>query len=251
WLDGPGSGQMELKVDGSAVPPEPAPPEPFTVPTVRIRSFPVTGPAHEVEVLNTGGGALTVLGAALDLEQPGVAYDAVGLPGSTASTLASMEPQALAAQISSRKPQLLVFWYGTNESGQADLDAAKLRTEYGALIARLKKDAGGSECLLIGTTDRLQQRADGGWELAPGLAKVAKALPEVAREQGCAYWSARSAMGGDNSMSRWQRDGLAHTDGIHLSPEGYEKLAGLFLSDLLAAYEASKAQPSALAAEGR
>ncbi len=250
WLDGPGAGKMDVKVDGSTMPGEPPPPEPFATPTVRISSFPVTGPAHEVEVLNTGGGPITVLGAALDLEQPGVAYDAVGLPASTASTLASMEPQALAAQLSSRKPQLLVFWYGTNESGQADLDAAKLRTEYGALIARLKKDAGGSECLLIGTTDRMQQRADGGWEPAPALAKVAKALPEVAREQGCAYWSARAAMGGDHSMLRWQRDGLGHTDGIHLTPEGYEKLAGSFLSDLLAAYETFKAQPPTVAVEG-
>ncbi|MCY1082005.1 GDSL-type esterase/lipase family protein [Archangium lansingense] len=250
WLDGPGSGQLEVKVDGSAMPPEPAPPEPFTAPTVRVRSFPVTGPAHDIEVINQGGGPLTVLGAALDLEQKGIAYDAVGLPGSTASTLASMEPQARSAQLSSRKPQLLVFWYGTNESGQADLDAEKLRTEYGTLISQLRKDAGGAECLVIGTTDRLQQRADGGWEEAPALARVVTALPEVARAQGCAYWSPRAAMGGDLSMLRWQRDGLGHTDGIHLTPEGYEKLAGTFLSDLLAAYETFKAQPPALATEG-
>ena len=250
WLDGPGSGRMEVKVDGSALPPEPAPPEPFTVPTVRIRSFPVTGPAHDIEVLNQGGGTLTVLGAALDLEQKGIAYDAVGLPGSTASTLASVDPQALSAQLSSRKPQLLVFWYGTNESGQPDLDAEKLRTEYGALISRLRKDAGGAECLVIGTTDRLQPGADGSWEQAPALARVVTALPEVARAQGCAYWSPRAAMGGDWSMLRWQREGLGHTDGIHLTPEGYEKLAGSFLSDLLAAYEVFKTQPPALAAEG-
>jgi len=250
WLDGPGAGQPELKVDGSAMPPEPPPPEPFTAPTVRIRSFPVTGPAHEVEVLNQGGGPLTVLGAALDLERPGVTYDVAGLPGSTASTLASHEPQALAAQLSSRKPHLLVFWYGTNESGEAHLDAGKLRTEYGTLISRLKKDAGGAECLLIGTTDRLQQDADGTWAVAPGLATVTAVLPEVAREQGCAYWSARAAMGGEHSMLRWQRAGLGHEDGTHLTPEGYEKLAGMFLSDLIAAYEAFKAQPPPLAAEG-
>ncbi|MFL5357638.1 GDSL-type esterase/lipase family protein [Archangium sp.] len=250
WLDGPGSGKMELKVDGSPVPPEPPPPEPFATPTVRIRSFPVTGPAHEVEVLNQGGGSLTVLGAALDLEQKGIAYDAAGLPGSTAATLASEDPVALAAQLSSRKPQLLVFWYGTNESALADLDADKLRTEYGALIARLKKDAGGAECLLIGTTDRMQQRPDGTWEEAPALARVVKALPEVAKAQGCAYWSARAAMGA-GGMTRWQHEGLGHTDGTHLTPEGYEKLAGMFLSDLLAAYESFKAQPPELASEGR
>jgi hypothetical protein len=51
-------------------------------------------------------------------------------------------------------------------------------------------------------------------------------------------------------MLRWRHAGLGHPDGIHLTPEGYEKLAGLFLADLLAAYEAFKAQPPNLAAEG-
>ena len=251
WLDGPGGGKMEVQVDGSAVPPEPPPPEPFATPTVRIRSFPVTGTAHEVAVRNQGGGPLTVLGAALDLEQPGLTYDAVGLPGATAATVASMEPRALAEQLSSRQPRLLVFWYGTNESGLEGLDAEGLRTGYGALIARLKKDAGGAECLVLGTTDRSIQQADGSWRDAPGLATVSEVLPEVAKAQGCAYWSARAAMGGADSMARWRQEGLGHADGTHLTPEGYAKLAGLFLGDFLAAYESFKAQPPALAVEGR
>ena len=250
WLDGPGAGRLEVTVDGTAVPPEPPPPEPFQTPTVRIRSFPVSGPAHDVAVLNPGGGPITVLGAALDLEQRGLVYDAVGLPGATAATVASMEPQALAAQLSSRKPRLLVFWYGTNESGLEKLDAEKLRTGYGELIDRLKKDAGGAECLVLGSTDRQSQRADGTWEEAPGLATVATVLPEVARERGCAYWSARAAMGGERAMLRWQQEGMGNPDGVHLTAEGYQKLAGLFVSDFLAAYEAFKAQPPKLAVEG-
>ncbi|WP_434383923.1 GDSL-type esterase/lipase family protein [Melittangium boletus] len=252
WLDGPGAGRLDVKVDGAAISPEPPPPEPFTTPTVRVRSFPVPGPAHLLSVTNAGGGPVTVLGAALDLERPGVTYDAVGLPGATAATVAAMEPQALAAQLSSRKPQLLVFWYGTNESALPALDAATLRADYGALIARLKHDAGGAECLVLGTTDRQQQRAEGTWEETPSLGTVVTALPEVAREQGCAYWSARAAMGGERAMLRWQKEGLGHADGTHLTPEGYQRLAGLLLADLQSAYEAFKQNPPpALASEGR
>ncbi|HSP77841.1 MAG TPA: GDSL-type esterase/lipase family protein, partial [Myxococcaceae bacterium] len=247
WLDGPGAGQMEVQVDGTAMPPEPPPPEPFTRPTVRIRSFPVEGAAHEVRVDNVGReGQVTVLGAALDLEQPGVIYDAVGLPGATAATQASLEREALAAQLGARKPRLLVLWYGTNESAEEGLDGEALRREYGALVARLREDAGGAECLLLGTTDRVQP--DG--SEAPSLGKVREVLPRVAREQGCAYWSPRAAMGGAGSMSRWQREGLGHADGVHLTPEGYAKLAGSFVSDLLGAYEAFKTQPPKLAEGG-
>ena len=55
----------------------------------------------------------------------------------------------------------------------SDLDAEKLRAEYGTLIARLRKDAGGAECLVLGTTDRLRQREDGSG--APGLARCGRA----------------------------------------------------------------------------
>jgi lysophospholipase L1-like esterase len=251
WLDGPGSGHAEVKVDGAPIPPEPPPPEPFTAPTVRVRSFPVRGPAHLLTVTNAGGGPLSLLGAALDLEQPGITYDAVGLPGATAAVVADMEPHALAAQLSSRKPQLLVFWYGTNESGLEHLEGPALRATYGALIARLKKDAGGAECLVLGSTDRQEQRAEGTWVDAPGLATVVSVLPEVARDQGCAYWSARAAMGGERAMLAWQKQGLGHADGTHLTPEGYARLAEQLLADVLAAYESFKAQPPALASEGR
>lgn len=250
WLDGPGTGQMEVRVDGTEAPPEPPPPEPFTTPTVRLRSFPVSGQAHTLEVRNLGGGTLTVLGAALDSEQPGLGYDAVGLPGATAFTLRDMDPQALAAQLSARKPQLLVLGYGTQESDRTDLEAETLRRDYGALIARLRADAGGAECLLLGPPDRLRQREDGSWMEAPGLATVLAVLPEVAREQGCAYWSARAAMGGERSFLRWQRTGLSEVDGARLTSAGQERLAATFLLDLLQAYESFKSRPAELAAEG-
>ena len=170
----PGTGQVEVKVDGSAVPPEPPPPEPS--PRPRCASAPSPSPAPPTRWRCSAGGPLTVLGAALDLERPGLVYDAVGLPGATASTLAGMDPQALAAQLSSRKPQLLVFWYGTNESGQADLDAEKLRAEYGTLIARLRKDAGGAECLVRHHGPAAAARGRP-WEEAPGLARCWPCCP--------------------------------------------------------------------------
>jgi lysophospholipase L1-like esterase len=244
WLDAPGAGKLEVKVDGAPVPPEEPQPTPATVPTVRIRAFPVTGPVHSVEVSNAGGGPITVLGASLDFEQPGVTYDSAGLPGSTAFTLSHYEPAALDAQLTARKPQLLVLWYGTNEASLPDLDPQALHQEYVALISRLRASTG-AECLLIGPTDRLMQDPNGQWTEAPSLGRVLTTLPAVAREAGCAYWSARAAMGGERSMLHWQRSDpiLGHADGTHLTQPGYEQLAASFVKELLGAYEAYKAAP--------
>ncbi|WP_224244556.1 GDSL-type esterase/lipase family protein [Hyalangium gracile] len=245
WLDAPGAGKMEVKVDGQPVPPEDPPPAPVTAPTVRIRTFPVTGPAHSLEVTNAGEGPITVLGASLDFEQPGVTYDSVGLPGSTAFTLSRHDPAALDTQLAARKPQLLVLWYGTNEAGLPDLDPETFRKEYVTLLSRLRASTG-AECLLIGPTDRLVQDTNGRWTEAVALGRVLSTLPAVAREAGCAYWSARAAMGGERSMMRWQRAEpvLGHEDGTHLTQPGYEQLAASFVKELLAAYETYKTAPT-------
>jgi lysophospholipase L1-like esterase len=244
WLEEPGAGKLEVKVDGEAVPAEEPASTPVTAPTVRVRSFPVQGPAHSLEVTNAGDGPITVLGASLDFEQPGVVYDSVGLPGSTAFTLTRYEPTSLDQQLSARKPQLLVLWYGTNEAGIPELEPQALHQEYVALIGRMRASTG-AECLLIGPTDRLQQDANGRWTESVALARVLTTLPAVAREAGCAYWSARAAMGGERSMMRWQRfePVLGHPDGIHLTQEGYERLAASFVKELLTAYESYKAAP--------
>ena len=241
-LDAPDAAAPEIRVDGEAIAPEAPPPEPLTKPTVRIRSFPVTGPAHTVQVtVPEGGGSATVLGASLEYDTPGLVYDALGLPGATAFTARDMDAAALDAQLTARRPDLLVFWYGTNEAELPGLDAGALRQDYAALVSRLRK-ATGAECLLIGPTDRLQQDADGRWTEAPALGKVLATLPQVAKDAGCAYWSARAAMGGERSMQRWQRQPapLGHADGVHLTQAGYAVLANAFVKDLMAAYESTK-----------
>ncbi|RKH56496.1 GDSL-type esterase/lipase family protein [Corallococcus llansteffanensis] len=251
-LDAPDAAAPEIRVDGEVIAPEAPPPEPLTKPTVRIRSFPVTGPEHTVQVtVPEGGGSATVLGASLEYDTPGLVYDALGLPGATAFTARDMDAPALDAQLTARRPDLLVFWYGTNEAELPELDAGGLRQDYAALVSRLRK-ATGAECLLIGPTDRLQQDADGRWTEAPSLGKVLATLPQVAKDAGCAYWSARAAMGGERSMQRWQRQpvALGHADGVHLTQAGYGVLANAFVKDLMAAYESTKkgGEPTASAA---
>ncbi|MCY1039943.1 GDSL-type esterase/lipase family protein [Corallococcus sp. bb12-1] len=251
-LDTPDAAPPVIRVDGEGIAPEAPPPEPLTKPTVRIRSFPVTGAAHTVQVtVPEGGGSATVLGASLEYDTPGLVYDALGLPGATAFTARDMDAAAMDEQFKARRPDLLVFWYGTNEAELPGLDAEALQQDYAALVTRLRK-ATGAECLLIGPTDRLQQDADGRWAEAPALGKVLATLPKVANDAGCAYWSARAAMGGERSMQRWQRqpEALGHADGVHLTQAGYTVLANAFVKDLMAAYESTKkgGEPTASAA---
>jgi lysophospholipase L1-like esterase len=175
-------------------------------------------------------------------DAPGVAYDTLETPGATAFTLNGQELGTLEAQLAPRKPRLLVLRYGALEAGEPSLDAAALRQAYTAAISRLRA-ATGAECLLIGPPDVLQQDPQGRWTEAVALERVLSTLPGVARDAGCAYWSARAAMGGERSMLRWQREvpALGEPDGAQLTPQGAGRLASTFVKELLAGYGASKA----------
>ena len=134
WVSG--ESVPELLLDGAPVPLHAGPPE--AGPGLRITQLPTEGSAHTLELRNPGPGPLTVLGAALEVERPGLIYDALGLPSATASTLASFDAEALAQQLKARRPGLLVLWYGTNESNHPALDGTGYVAEYGALLQRLR-----------------------------------------------------------------------------------------------------------------
>ncbi|MHB8879823.1 MAG: GDSL-type esterase/lipase family protein, partial [Myxococcaceae bacterium] len=155
-------------------------------------------------------------------------------------TLASNPPDGLGLQVGARRPDVFVFFFGTNESLLPALDPQAMRARYGEVLRTLRQASPESDCLLIGPTDRMEQAAAGGWRQAPSQAKVIAGLREVARAERCAFWSARAAMGGPGSIALWveRKPALALPDHVHLTPRGYEVLADALLDDLLAAYEA-------------
>jgi lysophospholipase L1-like esterase len=217
-------------------------PAPRAAPTatghVRIVDFEVVGTSHLLEVVNLGPGPITLFGASLDTHEGGVVYDALGLPGSTALLAEGYDKDAFETQLRHREADLYVLFYGTNESMLAGLDLRAYAEGYRSLLGTLRAASPAAGCLLIAPTDGLERTAAGDWQITKGLEGVIRTIRRIATEEGCAFWSARAAMGGPFSMRRWQlqQPQLGHEDGIHLTPEGYDALAHAFVDDLLAAY---------------
>ncbi len=260
YLKTPDMGRMKVRIDGVEVadlgPPSLATPggaavEPAAAGGLtgmgsargeaRIERFEVKGLSHVIEVENLGPGPVTVFGAALERTDKGLVYDAVGLPGSTVLLADGYDKESFAAQLRARAPDAYVVFYGTNESALSELDPQILRQHYTSFLETLKGAAPEADCVLMGPTDLLAPGADGTVVAAPGTDRVIRTIREVAYSQGCAFWSARAAMGGKLSMRRWQtlRPPLGHEDGVHLTAEGYERLAHAFADDLAAALRAS------------
>jgi lysophospholipase L1-like esterase len=245
YLESSGMGRMRVRVDGVAVAelgPGPAPGEaPPSMPRARVHPIEVKGSSHVIEVENLGEGPITVFGASLEKSASGLVYDALGLPGATVMLADGFHKPTFVEQLRARRPDAYVVFYGTNESALEGLSADTLRTHYVSLLRTLRQASPEADCLLIGPTDRI--RVLPGGEVAEAVAqeRVNRTVREVAEAEGCAYWSARAAMGGPLSMRRWQsvHPPLGHPDGVHLTPEGYEALGRAFADDLNAALRAA------------
>ncbi len=235
YLEEPGGTPPEVIIDGELVP---VPPQQVEVPTVRVVEFAAPGHRHLISLSNPGPKPLSFFGIAHELMKPGIVYDALGLPGATALTLASYEQSSLMQQVGARQPDLLVFFYGTNESGLPQSNVEEMKASYPLLFATMRQAAPGADCLILAPTDRMRWKRDGkGWREAESIDEVTAAMEEVALEQGCAFWRTREVMGGKGSIEKWRKQKLANADHVHLNTPGYQRLAGSLIEELLRAYD--------------
>lgn len=239
YLEQPNQPPPEVTIDGTLVPIE-QPPAAET--GVRVLDFAAPGGKHQISVQNVGPGVLSLYGMSHELMKPGIIYDAFGLPGSTASVFAAYDQQALAVQLNARQPDLFVFFFGTNESALPPDRLDEMKNAYPQIFKTARRSAPDAACLILAPTDRMSARKKV-WKEAESITEVVEAMREIARENGCAFWDTRAVMGGKGAIDVWRKQGLAHRDHVHLNPEGYRKLAGDLISELLRDYDAWSPPP--------
>ena len=241
YLEQPDGGTPEVRIDGKVVA-MPAPSVQLQT-AVRVLELGVPGSRHLISVINPGPGPLSVFGVSHELIRPGIVYDALGLPGSTATTLASYAQQPLAQQLEARQVDLFVLFYGTNESSLSPAAIEEMKRSYPSVIATLRLSSPDAVCLFLGPTDRMSKKGARPWREVESINEVQAALKEIAASNGCAFWSTRDVMGGKDSIAVWRKQKLANKDHVHLTAEGYQKLAGILVGDLMRVYDAWSPPP--------
>ncbi len=235
YQDRPDGPVPDVRIDGRSILVPTASDQPIAA--VRVLELGVPGSRHLVSVANPGPGPLSVFGVSHELIRPGIVYDAFGLPGSTAMTLASYAQQPLAQQLEARQVDLFVLFYGTNESSLHAPAIEEMKRSYPLVLATLRLSSPDAACLFLGPTDRMSKKPKG-WREVESINAVQAAVRLVAEQNGCAFWSTRDVMGGKDSIEVWRKQKLANKDHVHLTPEGYQKLAGNLFGDLMRVYDA-------------
>ena len=77
------------------------------------------------------------------------------------------------------------------------------------------------------------ERYRGRVRTVPRLISLIEVQRRVALAEGCAFFSALDAMGGEGSMGRWVKEGLGWGDMAHLTRKGGVVMGNLFFKALM------------------
>lgn len=191
-----------------------------------LRAWQLRDSGHVVRLQPAGDGPVGLYGAVIERSAGGVVVDQLGIPGMRAEVHLHWQEQLWAEQLARRQPDLVVLAYGTNDLGEVQT-AEAYAAEWLQVLQRLRRAAPQAACLMVGPSDRLGKDDKGQRRPMPRTAEVIAVQKKVAAQMGCAHWDAVAAMGGLGSMAAWRRGRWATQDGVHLTRDGYTRLAEL------------------------
>ncbi len=234
YLEQPAGGEVEVAVRG-------APPERFSTrgpaKASRVHSVEAADGESKLTVHAIGGGPVRLFGVALERDEPGVVYDALGSHAAMAIYWQRQDAAHWKDQLALRQPALIVFQYGTNESDLWKLDRDEYEHALAGLVDELK-EASGASVLVVAPLDRAELKG-GKFVTKQVILDLVAIQRRVAMAHGAAFWDTFSAMGGLGSMGRWfkTRPQLGGGDLTHPTPHGAEVLGDMLSDALVAAYQ--------------
>lgn len=198
---------------------------------------------HVLSVEDACGGAPLVLGVDVRHGTPGVVVDTLGLNGGELVWLERADPAVRRALLARVRPHLIIVSYGANDMTAAGFSRDGYEARARRILASLRRDAPGAAALVTAPFDRSHRRKGARRELVRrNEPEIAAALRAAALAEGCAFWDARAAMGGEGAIEAWRSRGLASRDLVHLTERGYRLLGSLLAESLLAAADISRGE---------
>ena len=177
-------------------------------------------------------GTADLYGVLVD-DGPGVAVDNIPMRGCSGQQFTLIPVDKLSAAYDQMDVGLIIMQFGGNSVPY--LKTEKQISTYcqalGRQIDHVRKCCPKAKILFVGPSD-MSTRLRGQLQTYPMLPVLVDSLAATATTHGAAFWSIYHAMGGQNSMPEWTRQGLAGQDYIHFSQRGAD-LMGDRLSEAL------------------
>ena len=165
-------------------------------------------------------------------EEPGITYHSIGVNG--ASVPAYLRCNDFEKEINYLAPDLVIFGIGINDAnGPESMFSQKgYEDNYRELIRWFKMANPTVSFIFITNNDSYYRRRYPN----QNVFKVVKAMQNLAQETNGAVWNLFEIMGGIGSIKLWDKTGLAKSDKVHFTPEGYQLQSELLFNAFQNAY---------------
>lgn len=233
YMRWPGGGKIDITVDGASVLDEPLTLN-SDLPTPDYFTHTVAAETnHRIEVRTLTPGRTRILGIVAENIGPhsGVSYDVLGINGARLNRIFSWNANVLIDNVIQRNPNLIIFAYGTNEVTDDDWTVESYARTVTEALQRFHRAVPNASIVVFGPPDRgdnpIARRK---------MPQLIEAQRRAAKSVGAAFWSSYDAMGGAGSIDNWVNQGMGQGDHVHLTAQGYVKMATMFHEDLIKAY---------------
>lgn len=176
-------------------------------------------------------GTFTLHGIFAESRPNGILFHGIGVNG--AHVPAFLRCQLLEEQLADLQPDLVILGLGINDAYGRTFSQKRFEAHYAELLKKIR-NAAPQACIVFTTNNDsyLYRR----YVNKNGL-KVRESMFRMAQQYHAGVWDLFTVMGGLNSIVLWERNGLARSDKIHFTREGYLLLGDLFFAALMQDFE--------------
>lgn len=167
--------------------------------------------------------SVAMLGVWLDSEK-GISVDCMSSRGIPGYSLASISPELCASMRRYVNYDLIILEFGINAMSAKQSNYTTFTRNMVKVVDNLRNCYPGADIMIIGVGDRGQKRG-GAYHSMSTIGAMIDAQRKAAMESRCLFWDTREAMGGEDAIVEWARDGRANKDYIHLTHKGGASLA--------------------------
>lgn len=187
-----------------------------------VQCISVNAPTTSFEV-KTADQQLIALGVWLD-GNAGVAVDCMSSRGFSGITLTKISAELCRQMAEFVDYDLIILEFGINAMSANQTNYSVYQSRMVDVINHVRKCYPRADILLMGVGDR-GQKSGGAVHSMKSCPYMVSAQRDAARQAHCLFWDTREAMGGEDAIVEWSKNGLANKDYIHMTHKGGDRLA--------------------------
>lgn len=169
------------------------------------------------------------------MNRSGVILSSIAGNGAKLSIWQRWSPQWL-SELSATQSDLVILEYGTNESFDSPKSIDSFERTLLLNIRHIRERLPKAAILLMSAPDTMLSKSTSENcqdRLPQNYQMIRKIQQSVAKKEKLLYWDWQTAMGGNCIIEKWYMLGLARSDYVHLTKDGYYASANILYRDLM------------------